>query len=407
MDHSESHAKRVLIAGAIIIAIAMGVRHTFGLFLQPMTLDTGWSRESFALAIALQNLIWGASQPVTGMLADRFGAGKVILGGTVFYVAGLVMMAYPLGEPAFILSAGLLVGLGLSGTTFPIVLGAISRSTTVEKRSMAFGIAMAVGSFGQFIFLPGTLFGLDNLGWSMALIILSIIAAMMIPLAFPLWEGDMMKAHKANPLPGLTAGPAIRQALKHKGFWLLASGFFVCGFQVIFIATHVPAFLTDQGLPPSVGSSVLALIGLFNIAGTYYAGLWGGKRRKPLLLAGIYFARALVIAVFAFLPVTAPSAYAFAIAIGLLWLSTVPLTNGTVASVFGVKNMSMLGGLVFFAHQLGAFLGVWLGGALYDRLGSYDAAWALTIGLSLLATLINLPITETPVDIKKDQEADA
>lgn len=380
----------MLVAGAVILALSLGIRHAFGLFLQPISIDAGWGRETFGFAIALQNLVWGAAQPFTGRLADRFGAGPVIVAGAVLYVLGLVAMALPQGEVAFVLSTGLLIGLGLSGTTFPIVFGAISRAASPERRSLAMGIAMAVGSFGQFVMLPGAAAGIAWLDWSSTLIVMSILAAAMIPLAVPLFE----RRDGGEGAAAGEAGEALRLALGHRGFWLLSLGFFVCGFQVVFIGTHLPAFLADEGLGGGVASTVLALIGLLNIAGTYYAGLWGGRLRKPMLLAWIYLGRAIAIAAFVLLPVSAGSAYLFGVLMGLFWLSTVPLTNGTVMAVFGVRNMSMLGGVVFFAHQLGAFLGGWLGGALYDRLGSYEAAWWLAIGLSLIAALLNLPIRE-------------
>jgi len=383
----------LLAAGAVILAFSLGIRHGFGLFLQPISLDAGWGREVFAFAIALQNLVWGAAQPFTGMVADRYGAGRVIVAGAILYALGLVGMAWPQGEVGFALTSGVLIGLGLSGTTFPIVFGAISRATSPERRSLAMGIAMAVGSFGQFVMLPGTLGGIALFGWSGALIALSILAAMMIPLALPLFEKPATQPSATE----LGAGQAIRLALRHRGFLLLSLGFFVCGFQVVFIALHLPAYLADRGIGAGVASTVLALIGLVNIVGTYYAGLWGGHLRKPMLLAWIYLGRAIAIALFLLMPLTAGSAYLFGAFMGLFWLSTVPLTNGTVASLFGVRNMSMLGGVVFFMHQVGGFLGGWLGGALYDRLGSYDAVWLIAIGLSLIAAVLNAPIREQPV----------
>jgi MFS family permease len=386
----------VLVCASVILAISLGVRHSFGLFLQPISMAGGWGREVFAFAIALQNLIWGASQPFAGMIADKVGAGKVIIAGTLLYALGLLVMAQPQGELTFILGAGVLVGLGLSGTTYPLVFGAVTRATSPEKRSLAMGIAMGGAAFGQFIMLPGALSGIGLLGWSGALVAMSILAAMMLPFATALFEPGRASATVAAH--EMTAGQAIRTALRHRGFWMLSLGFFVCGFQVVFIATHLPAFLSDNGLPAGVGSTVLALIGLVNIAGTYYAGLWGGRLRKPMLLAWIYLARGVAIAAFALLPVTEWSAYAFGAAMGLFWLSTVPLTNGTIAALFGVKNMSMLGGVVFFSHQVGAFLGGWLGGVLYDRLGSYDWAWGLAIGLSVIAALLNMPIQEHPIE---------
>lgn len=391
----------VLVGGAVILAISLGLRHAFGLFLQPISMAGGWGREVFAFAIALQNLVWGIAQPFAGVLADRFGAGKVIVGGTFLYAAGLLVMASPESPLVFILGAGVLVGVGLSGTTYPLVLGAVSRAAAPERRSLAMGIVMGGAAFGQFIMLPGTLHGIEFLGWSGALMAMALISAIMIPFARPLFERGRPSNTAPGPTPGVSARSAIRAALGHRGFRLLALGFFVCGFQVVFIATHLPAFLSDEGLPAEVGSTVLALIGLVNIAGTYYAGLWGGRMSKPRLLAVLYLMRAVVIAGFALAPVSEWSAYVAGAALGLLWLSTVPLTNGTIAAIFGVTNISMLGGVVFLAHQVGGFLGGWVGGLVYDRLGSYDLAWALAIGLSLLAALVNLPVREEPLDAAK------
>ncbi|NJN46230.1 MAG: MFS transporter [Candidatus Competibacteraceae bacterium] len=386
-------AVTALICGSAILLFSLGIRHTFGLFLQPVTVEQGWGREVFAFAIALQNLIWGASQPFTGMLSDRYGALRIVLVGAVLYTVGLWVMSSVSGEFTFILGAGILIGLGLSGTTFPIIFGTISRLVSPEHRSLAMGITMAVGSFGQFIMLPISLGFIYWLNWQGALIALSTLAILMFPLAF-----GMKEAPRAQPAVALqtTARQAITEAFAMRDFWLLSLGFFVCGFQVVFIAVHLPAFLADEGLNPAAATTVLALIGLVNIAGTYYAGLWGGRQRKPMLLSWIYLGRAAAIAAFLFLPLTASSAYAFGILMGLFWLSTVPLTNGTVASVWGVKHLSMLGGIVFFAHQLGSFAGGWLGGWLYDRTGSYDSTWAIAIGLSVVAAVLNWPIQETP-----------
>jgi len=382
----------MLAAAATVLSIALGIRHGFGLFLQPMSVEFGWGREIFALAIAMQNLVWGAAQPVTGMLADRFGAAKTMIAGTALYVAGLVLMSTSATPGALYLSVGLLLGLGLSGTTFAVVLGAVSRAVPPERRSRVMGIATAIGSFGQFVMLPGSLTLIGWLGWSAALIVLAGIAASMAALSTALpWRECAPGAHA-----GMRSGEALREALGHNGFRLLAFGFFVCGFQVVFIITHLPAFLVDRGLSLSVGTTTLALIGLANVAGAYLAGIWGARFRKPALLAAIYAGRAVVIAAFVLLPITEASAYAFGIVIGLLWMSTVPLTNGTVAAVFGVRNMAMLSGVVFFVHQVGGFLGGWLGGYLYDRAGSYDGVWAIAIGLSVLAAAVNLPIREQP-----------
>jgi predicted MFS family arabinose efflux permease len=383
-----------LICGSVILLFSLGIRHTFGLFLQPVTVDQGWGRETFAFAIALQNLIWGASQPFAGMLSDRFGALRIVSLGAVLYAAGLWIMSSVAGEATFILGAGVLIGLGLSGTTFPVVFGTLSRLVPAEQRSLAMGITMAVGSFGQFVMLPLSLGFIGWLTWPGALMAFSALALLMFPLAYGMKEPPRAEQPGAAPQGALDA---LREAFSTRDFWLLSLGFFVCGFQVVFIALHLPAFLADEGLDVSVATTVLALIGLVNIAGTYYAGLWGGRRRKPMLLSWIYVGRALAIAAFVLLPVSAVSAYAFGVAMGLFWLSTVPLTNGTVASVWGVRHMSMLGGIVFFAHQLGSFAGGWLGGWLYDATGSYESTWAIAIGLSVLAAALNWPIRETPV----------
>jgi MFS family permease len=392
---SSSRARTILVCGAITLTLSLGVRHTFGLFLQPMSMGHGWGREVFALAIALQNLIWGAVQPVSGLIADRHGTARVVVSGAVLYVLGLVAMSQASTPLALALSAGVLIGLGLSGTTFSIILGAVGRALPPEKRSLGMGVCSAAGSFGQFAMLPVAFGLISGVGWPTTLLLLGGLVALVLPLGAALREPRSAPA--AGAAPALTAREALAEALAHRGFWLLSFGFFVCGFQVVFIGTHLPAFLADRGLPLSVGTTVLALVGLFNIAGTYLAGFWGGRYRKPALLTFIYAARAVVIAAFVLLPVTRASSYAFGVAMGLLWLSTVPLTNGTVAAVFGVGSLSMLGGLVFFFHQVGAFLGGWLGGLLYNRFGSYDAVWFFSIALSVVAAVVNVPIREEPV----------
>ncbi|ACG74226.1 major facilitator superfamily MFS_1 [Anaeromyxobacter sp. K] len=383
----------VLAAGALTLTVSLGIRHAFGLFLEPMSRDNGWTREVFAFAIALQNLVWGAAQPFAGRLADRRGAARAVLGGSVLYVAGLLLMATAHGASALALSAGVLVGLGLSGTSYPIVFGAISRCTAPERRSLATGIAMAVGSLGQFAMLPGALAAIDAIGWAGALVALAALGATMAPLSAALRE----RPSTAGVATGGGAREALAEALRHPGFWLLSFGFFVCGFHVVFIATHLPAFLADRGLGPRAGAAVLALVGLFNIGGSYCAGLLGGRTSKPGLLVGLYLLRAAVIAAFVLAPVTEGSAYAFGAAMGFLWLSTVPLTNGTIATLFGTRHLAMLGGVAFFFHQVGAFLGGWLGGRLYVATGSYELVWWISIALALLAALVNVPVREAPV----------
>jgi MFS family permease len=383
-----------LVCGSLILFFSLGIRHTFGLFLQPVTLGQEWGRETFAFAIALQNLIWGASQPFTGMISDRFGAKPVIAGGAILYGLGLWVMSQVAGEVVFTLGAGVLIGLGLSGTTFPVIFGAISRLVEPQQRSLAMGVTMSVASFGQFAMLPIGLGLMTGLGWQGALIVLSLLALAMFPLAFGIRKAQ---APVLSTGEDVSFTQALRDAFGTRDFWLLSLGFFVCGFQVVFIAVHLPAFLADEGIVSGVAMTVLALIGLVNIAGTYYAGLWGGRHRKPMLLSWIYLGRAVVISAFVLLPVTSTTAYIFGALMGLFWLSTVPLTNGTVAAIWGVKHLSMLGGIVFFAHQLGSFVGVWMGGWLYDRTDSYDVAWGVAIVLSLIAAGINWPITERTI----------
>jgi len=384
--------RRLLIGATLMLFIALGIRHAFGLFLSPMSAELGWGREVFAFAIALQNLMWGLTQPFAGALADRFGARPTLLTGAVLYTAGLVLMGVADSPWLLSVSTGVLVGIGLSGVSYSVIFGVLGRAVAPEQRSVAMGIAAAVGSFGQFAMLPGTLGLMQWFGWAGALLALGVIAALMLPLA------GMIRDRPA-PAQGLeqTLGAALREALSHRGFWLLAWGFFVCGFQVIFISVHLPAYLIDQTLPVVAGTTALALVGLFNVLGSYAAGWIGGRWSKPRLLSAIYLLRALVIALFIALPVSTWTAYAFAMAMGLLWLSTVPLTNGTVATLFGVRNLSMLGGIVFLMHQIGAFLGGWLGGYLYDRTGSYDLVWLICIGLSMIAAVLNWPIQERPV----------
>jgi len=383
----------ILFGSSLILAVSLGVRHGFGLFLPPMSAEFGWGREVFAFAIALQNLVWGLAQPFTGALADRFGVARAVLVGGILYAVGLALMALADTPTSLSLSAGLLIGIGLSGTSFSVILGAVGQAVPAEKRSMAMGIAAAAGSFGQFAMLPGTLGLIGWLGWSSALLALGLLVALIVPLAAMLRGGPRVP----DTGPRQSLAEALREALGHSGFRLLALGFFVCGFQVVFIGIHLPAYLVDRGLPATAGTTVLALVGLFNIVGTYTAGWLGGRYSKPKLLVGLYLMRAVVISTFFFAPLTLWTAYGFGIAMGLLWLSTVPLTNGTVATLFGVRNLSMLGGIVFLFHQIGSFCGGWLGGWVYDRTGSYDLVWQISIALCFMAAALNWPIREQPV----------
>ncbi|MBS0320539.1 MAG: MFS transporter, partial [Proteobacteria bacterium] len=383
----------VLVCGGLMLTLGMGIRHGFGLFLQPMSHDLGWGRETFALAIAVQNLMWGVTQPFAGMLADKYGSGRVALGGAVLYVLGLGMMAHPGAPWTFVLSAGGLIGAGLSGVTFSVIMGVLGRAYPPEKRSMALGIAAAAGSFGQFAMLPLTQFLLTHVGWQGALTTLAAVGLLMAPLAAALVERREREVHAFQQ----SAGQALREALGNRNYVLLTIGFFVCGFQVVFVGVHLPSYLMDKGFAPSVAVVALALVGLFNIVGTYTAGWLGSRMPKRSILAFIYFARAVVIALFVFLPISLTTIYAFAVLLGLLWLSTVPPTNGIVASVFGVRYLAMLSGFTFFSHQIGSFLGAWLGGFLYDRTGSYDIVWYLSIALGVIAGLMNIPIDEREV----------
>ena len=384
----------VLICGGTILTLAMGTRQGFGLFLQPMTLDHGWSRETFAFAMALQNLIWGASQPLFGMIADRKGAGRVLVTGAVLYTIGLVLMALSNTGLQFSLATGLFIGLAQGCTTFSIVFGVVSRIFPPERRSIALGTCSAAGSFGQFAMLPYTGSLIAHFGWFNALLTLSVSAALIAPLASALVEP---RGKGTGALVTQSVGEAVREAFGHKSFLLLTAGYFVCGFQLAFITVHFPAYLVDRGLSANIGMMALALVGLFNIFGSFASGALGAKYTKKYLLSSIYFTRSIVIALFVFSPVTEGSVYLFSAAIGLLWLSTVPLTNGVIGGIFGVTYMSTLSGFVFMSHQLGSFTGVWLGGYLFDHTGSYRVVWLISIALGLFAAAVNLPIQERPI----------
>lgn len=395
-----SHARNtfyILLGGAFVLALSLGIRHGFGLFLLPMSSDYGWGRHVFAFAMALQNLLWGIVQPLTGAIADRYGAYRVVMAGGLLYALGLLLMGLSSTPLMLNLSAGLLIGLGLSATSFTVILGAVGRAVAPEKRSMAMGVASAAGSFGQFAMLPGTLMLIKNLQWSHALFVLAGFAVLITPLAFMLRQPAQASNSNNRLAPALGMSAVLAIASRHRDFWLLAIGFFVCGFQVVFIGIHLPSYLMDLKFSATVGTIVLALVGLFNVFGTYIAGWLGGHYDKPKLLMALYFLRAVVIALFISFPVTLFSVYAFGIAMGLLWLSTVPLTNGIVASMFGVRYLSMLGGIVFLFHQVGSFLGGWLGGYVYDLTGNYNLLWYISIVLSLITVLIHVFIHEDKV----------
>ncbi|MGF6526846.1 MFS transporter [Variovorax sp. PvP013] len=387
--------RQVLLCGALIVTLSMGIRHGFGLWLQPITQAQGWTRQTFSFALAIQNLSWGVMGVFAGMLADRLGAFRVLLIGAVLYAAGLAGMALSTTPLTFALTTGILIGAAQAGTTYAVVYGVIGRNIPAERRSWAMGVAAAAGSFGQFLMVPleGQL--VARLGWDNALLVLAAAVLLIVPFAFGLREPGRVAAAGAARQQSILQ--AVGEAFRYPSFGLLMAGYFVCGFQVVFIGVHMPSYLKDKGLSPEVASYALALIGLFNIFGTYAAGTLGQRLAKRKILAAIYFGRAVAIAVFLTVPLTPASVYVFAGVMGFLWLSTVPPTNALVAQIFGVAHLSMLSGFVFLSHQVGSFLGVWLGGFLYDRTGSYDIVWYIAIGLGVLAGLVNLPIRENAI----------
>jgi MFS family permease len=382
----------ILIAGCVILTLSMGVRHTAGLFLQPMTADHGWTRETYSFAFAIQNLVWGLASPFAGGLADRFGAGRTLLVSATLYALGLVLMSVSPTPLTLDLSAGLLIGLGLSGSTFPVIMGVIGRHTTPEKRSMALGITSAGGSFGQFAVLPFGQLMISTYGWQSALLLLACGVGLIVPLAYAMADG-----HKPSAGSGQSVVEALHEARGERSFHYLFWSFFVCGFQTAFIMLHLPSYLVDAGLSANVGMTAVALIGLFNIFGSFIFGWGGGRSSKKNLLVWIYGLRAVAIGIFMLVPLSTAVAWIFAAVIGILWLGTVPLTNGLIAQIFGLRYMSMLTGVIFLGHQLGSFLGAWLGGRIFDETGSYMLAWSISIGLSVLAAVCCLPINEKPL----------
>jgi MFS family permease len=384
---------QVLLCGALIVTLSMGVRHGFGLWLQPITMERGWSRETFAFALAIQNLAWGIAGPIAGGIADRYGSFRVLIAGALLYAAGLVAMALATSGAAFTGAAGLLVGIAQAGCTYAVVYGVIGRNVAPERRSRAMGITAAAGSFGQFLMVPVESTLISQVGWQNALYILGLLVLIIVPLAWGLREPK----HAAAGAHAQSIGAALREAFAYPSFRLLMAGYFVCGFQVVFIGVHMPSYLLDRGMDARVATVGLALIGLFNVFGTYAAGEIGQRWPKRYLLSAIYALRSLAIVLFLLLPLTPMSVYVFSAVIGLLWLSTVPPTNAVVAQIFGVQYLSMLGGFVFLSHQVGSFMGVWLGGKLFDATGSYDLVWWIAVALGIFAALINLPVRETPI----------
>ena len=369
--------------------LALGTRQGFGLFLRPMSMDLGWGREAFSFAIALQNLVWGCAMPFMGAIADRYGAGRVLAAGGLAYGAGLLAMAHSATPLAFNVAAGLLVGFGLACTGFGVVMAVVARAFPPEKRSMAVGIVGACGSFGQFAMLPWGQALISAYGWLTALVVLGLLSFLIIPLGAAL-AGRNTAEHES----GQSIAAALAEATQHRGFWLLTGSFFVCGFQTIFVMTHLPAYLVDKGLTAGQSMTALAVVGLFNVFGSYGCGVLGGRYSKRLLLTWIYVIRALAITVFIAAPLTAAGTYLFAAVLGLTWLGTVPLTNSLVGQIFGVKYLSTLFSIAFLGHQLGAFIGAWAGGAVFDATGSYQSVWVTAIALSIVAAALCVPINE-------------
>ncbi|WBX82356.1 MFS transporter [Sphingosinicella microcystinivorans] len=384
----------VIVCGALIVTLAMGVRQTFGLFLPEMSAALDIGRGTFGLALAIQNLLFGLVQPFVGAIADRHGAGRVVAVGALVYALGLIGAAMTGSALGLHITFGVIVGMAQSATTFVVVLGAVGRVVPEAQRSLAFGMVTAGGSLGQFLVVPAGQMLLGDFGYRTALMVLAGVVAVAAALSVGV-AGKPQPARGEGPDQPL--GSALAEAASNRSFQLLTAGFFVCGFHIAFIATHFPAYLADKGLGASIGATVLALVGLFNIFGSYVFGLWGDHAPKKLLLSGLYAARGLIIVVYLLLPVSPASTLVFAAAMGFLWLGTVPLTSGLIGQIFGVRYLSMLYGIVFLSHQVGSFFGAWLSGALYDLSGSYDAAWGASIALAVIAALLHLPIRAVPV----------
>lgn len=383
------------IAGGLILSVNMGVRQSLGMYLEPMTQANGWARSEFAMGIALQNLIWGVFTPFAGALADRYGAMRVMLVGAVLYSLGLVVMAISTTSGGFITGAGVLIGLGTGATGFPLVLAVVGRIVEEKRRSMMLGMVAAGGSFGQFVLPLVIVWVMEVADWTWSLYVIAAIALVMLPAVILLVRPDVNAPHKTlDDAFDLNVGAALREASGNRSFWLLNAGFFVCGFHVAYVATHFPAYLAFCGLSPTIGAWALSIIGLFNIAGTLLSGWLGGRYAKKGLWAAIYGLRALVIIVFINVPVTEVSVIVFAATFGMLWLSTVPLTSGLVAHLFGPRFVATLFGVVMMSHQIGAFFGAWIGGYLFDIMGNYGGSWGIAIALGVFAAIVHLPIRE-------------
>lgn len=387
----------ILMAGTVVLILAFGIRTSFGIFLVPISENMGWGREVFGFSMAVQNLMWGVSQPFAGAVADRWGPGRVIAACGAMYVVGILIMAGAATPFGMTLGTGIVVGIALSGTGFPVILAVIGRSVPEEKRSLYLGLGAAGGSSGQVLMVPLAHGLLGAMDWTVALLLLGAMAAVMVPLAAALAGNPDQGAGLSPAAQKQSIGEAIHEAGGHRGYWLLNAGFFVCGFHVAFVATHLPAFITDAGLDAGYGTAALALVGFGNIIGSWLSGVLGGRYSKRYLLSFIYFARATVFFIFIMTPVTPVSVVVFSFSLGLLWLSTVPLTSGLVAQIFGPRYMATLFGIVFFSHQIGSFLGAWLGGYFYDLTGTYEVVWWLSVALGIFSGLVHWPIDERPV----------
>jgi MFS family permease len=380
--------------GSLIALIAFGPRSTLGFFLTPLSSANHWGRDVFAFALAIQNLLWGVGQPLGGIIADRFGSVRVLCGGALLYALGLALMAHATSAPILNLSAGVLIGFGLAGCSFPVVLAAFGKIVPLQYRSIAFGFGTAAGSFGQFLYSPVAVALMDAFGWQQTLIIFAVSMLAVLPLSTALATPPSEATHMAG---SQSLRQALSEAFAHRSYVLLVLGFFTCGFQLQFITVHMPSYLVDRGLSAQVGGWTIATIGLFNIVGSVMAGWLGDRMPKRYLLSTIYFLRAAAILAFISFPVTPATCIAFGAVMGLMWLSTVPPTNGIIALMFGTRWFATLAGFAFFSHQVGGFLGVWLGGIVFDRTGSYNLVWWLAILFGVLSALINMPIVEKPV----------
>lgn len=392
MSNSLSPLSRTLWIGTLVVLLAMGVRATFGLFMQPMGLAQGWGRDVFSMAFALQNLVWGASSILMGMLADRYGSGRTVALGALLYAAGMIGTRLATDEFSLYMTAGVLVGLGQAGTTFPVILPVVARSVPPEFRSTAMGIASAGGSMGQFLVVPTGQLLITGLDWTGALWAMSLFVAAGMPLAY------FLRGKPAAHAGGQSMLSAIQQALRHPSFHFLAASYFVCGFHTAFITLHLPAYVMDSGLTGGHGAIAIALIGLFNVVGSYYSGKLGGRHSKKMLLAGVYGLRAFGMMLLLILPLSPWVLYAFAAWMGLFWLGTVPLTQGLIGQIYGLRYAATLSGIAFLGHQVGSFIGVWLGGYVYATTGNYDMMWWIGIALAIIAALLCLPVREQSLE---------